>query len=485
MAINAKATNKRYSMFDVAYEQQELVTEKEREAANATPKTIQEVMKNVVAFVEVRSGHEDRTESIKTIMKMLGATVCDRITKKTTHVIFKGGRLSTYQKAEKLGIPLVPIMWIEACKKHLVLVDPKEFSVSDKEMYENPELYKLPRCTKIIKTDLTFDESPSMPQIALKPLVFHTPYANALQKELSDMSKKLEDVLRDGEPELEPINEAVVDLTQCDSDLNRRKTICGPEVSQSKIVETEKKESAGHMDKKTWIQAIRNFKNLTDTSKKVETEVKEEQIDTAKAVATPSVKDKVPKRRTLFTPPVECNTFKLTTPSAVVKPEKRRRTLYTPSNDLMSPPIVIPKVKVKPQITPQTKQRQTIFTSAPTTKSKITINSSQCQGSAQTTSKQGQSTSIGMKMLVTDTPKASTANQTGRTVAKRKLYDAGYKENTPPRLKMKQFLTPTLNQTSKMKNPTKLGPLIPAPEAYIDLVSTPPKRRRTLVPMTH
>lgn len=63
-------------MFDVPHEEEEIVTEEER---NLQPKTIQEVMKDVVAYVEVRTESDNRTDGIKEKLAELGAQVNDRL----------------------------------------------------------------------------------------------------------------------------------------------------------------------------------------------------------------------------------------------------------------------------------------------------------------------------------------------------------------------------------------------------------------------
>lgn len=59
----------------------------------------------------------------------------------TTHVVFKDGLLSTYKKAKQMNIPIVSILWIEACKNELRLCDPKDYPISNLDFYENPEIY--------------------------------------------------------------------------------------------------------------------------------------------------------------------------------------------------------------------------------------------------------------------------------------------------------------------------------------------------------
>lgn len=155
-----------YNQFDVPHEEQDIITEEERQ--ELVPKTIQDVMKDVIVYVEVRFGDENRTASIKEAVAELGATVNDNFNKlvywrrlqkldsfkhshfsfrNTTHLIFSNGTQSTYNKAKQLNIPIVSILWIEACKKQLRLVDPSKFSIHNIEQYENPELYKKVKVT--------------------------------------------------------------------------------------------------------------------------------------------------------------------------------------------------------------------------------------------------------------------------------------------------------------------------------------------------
>lgn len=128
--------------FDVPAAEQDIRTSEEMEAAeNPPPTTIQEVMRNVRVYVEVRSGADNRSHGIKTIIGELGAAVNDRLLRNTTHVIFKDGLLSTYQKAKGWNIPIVSILWIEACRRQVCLLNPAQFTISNVDRYEQPELY--------------------------------------------------------------------------------------------------------------------------------------------------------------------------------------------------------------------------------------------------------------------------------------------------------------------------------------------------------
>lgn len=60
----------------------------------------------------------------------------------TTHVVFKDGLQSTYNKAKSWNIPIVSILWIEACKKHLILMNPTEYPIPNIEKYENPNPFE-------------------------------------------------------------------------------------------------------------------------------------------------------------------------------------------------------------------------------------------------------------------------------------------------------------------------------------------------------
>ncbi|XP_055686811.1 mediator of DNA damage checkpoint protein 1 [Lutzomyia longipalpis] len=168
-AINTGEMDK-VTSFDVPHEMQEIVTEEERrKAEEANTVTIAEVMAGVCVYVEVRSEREDRSESIKAVLRRLGIKVNDKFYRNTTHVVFKDGLMSTYTKAKKWNIPIVSILWIEACRQCLIVVDPERFRPNDLERYEQPDLYKIKR-HKFIRCEA---ESPH--RIASKSLVVNPP----------------------------------------------------------------------------------------------------------------------------------------------------------------------------------------------------------------------------------------------------------------------------------------------------------------------
>ncbi|XP_053683051.1 mediator of DNA damage checkpoint protein 1 [Sabethes cyaneus] len=139
-ALKSPTKRNAYGQFDVPHEEQDIITADERKQPQS--KTIQDIMSGVCIYVEVRSGTDNRSDGIRDHVASLGAKVNDRLLKDTTHVIFKDGLLSTYQKAKKMNIPVVSILWIEACKRHMCLMNPEQFPISNQERYENPELFK-------------------------------------------------------------------------------------------------------------------------------------------------------------------------------------------------------------------------------------------------------------------------------------------------------------------------------------------------------
>ncbi|XP_053663148.1 mediator of DNA damage checkpoint protein 1 [Anopheles marshallii] len=139
-ALNSASKRNAYGNFDISYAEQDIITAEERLAQEK--RTIQDIMRDVCVYVEVRSGTDNRSEGIKEHIASLGAKVNERLLRDTTHVIFKDGLLSTYQKAKKMDIPIVSILWIEACKRHTCLMNPNDFKISNLERYENPDLFK-------------------------------------------------------------------------------------------------------------------------------------------------------------------------------------------------------------------------------------------------------------------------------------------------------------------------------------------------------
>lgn len=158
-----------YQIFDVAHEEQDIITDEERQPFKQ--KTIREVFADCRIFVEVRTGDDNRSSGIKSKLLADGITVNEKLYKDTTHVIFKEGLLSNYKLAKKMNIPVTTILWIETCKAQRRLVDPSKFQISNLDRYEHPELY--PRMRR---------QKSSQPEISKQVSYHHAKTTTAVEK---------------------------------------------------------------------------------------------------------------------------------------------------------------------------------------------------------------------------------------------------------------------------------------------------------------
>lgn len=67
----------RAHVFDVPHHEQSIITEEERNPY-VLP-TLSEILKDVKIYVEVRTGNDNRSEGVKSIIAKLGAQVNDRL----------------------------------------------------------------------------------------------------------------------------------------------------------------------------------------------------------------------------------------------------------------------------------------------------------------------------------------------------------------------------------------------------------------------
>ena len=118
------------------------------------------ILENVCAYVEVRSKNENRSDVVIDQLLALGASVVPRIGTKCTHVVFKEGSLATYNKAKKLGLFIVSVNWIEACKNAKTLVSESLYPTMNQDKYDSPGLFPRLRKTKSLqpKTDEEFSK---------------------------------------------------------------------------------------------------------------------------------------------------------------------------------------------------------------------------------------------------------------------------------------------------------------------------------------
>ncbi|XP_076441370.1 microcephalin-like [Babylonia areolata] len=62
----------------------------------------------------------------------MGAKVEEKFSDDVTHVIFKEGKKRTLDKAQKLGVHLVSVLWVDSCKEKQQRVSEHEFSANTK-----------------------------------------------------------------------------------------------------------------------------------------------------------------------------------------------------------------------------------------------------------------------------------------------------------------------------------------------------------------
>ncbi|XP_074144052.1 microcephalin isoform X5 [Sminthopsis crassicaudata] len=83
------------------------------------------ILKDVVAYVEVwsSSGVENYSKTFVNQLLGMGAKVSKTFNRNVTHVIFKEGYQSTWDKAQKYGVKLVSVLWVEKCRLAGVRID--------------------------------------------------------------------------------------------------------------------------------------------------------------------------------------------------------------------------------------------------------------------------------------------------------------------------------------------------------------------------
>ncbi|XP_069741339.1 microcephalin isoform X10 [Narcine bancroftii] len=107
------------------------------------------IFRDVVAFVDVWSSNKTENYSKSFIDNLLdmGATVLKYFNKQVTHVIFKDGHESVWNKAQKTGVKLVSVLWVERCLAMHAHVDESLFPAI-KPSKCLPEHKRTHRCMK-------------------------------------------------------------------------------------------------------------------------------------------------------------------------------------------------------------------------------------------------------------------------------------------------------------------------------------------------
>ena len=115
--------------------------EVENEELPATQPSSLFILQGTLVFVEVRTGSENRSACVISRLESMGANISENLTSRCTHLIFKDGSLSIYNKAKKLGIHIVSVTWIEACRNDGTRLPEANYPCSNVERYENPGLF--------------------------------------------------------------------------------------------------------------------------------------------------------------------------------------------------------------------------------------------------------------------------------------------------------------------------------------------------------
>ncbi|XP_037382624.1 microcephalin [Talpa occidentalis] len=87
----------------------------------------------VVAYVEVWSatGAENYSRAFAEQLVDMGAKVSKTLNKHVTHVVFKDGYPSTWERARRTGAKLVSVLWVEKCRTEGAHVDEALFPAAD------------------------------------------------------------------------------------------------------------------------------------------------------------------------------------------------------------------------------------------------------------------------------------------------------------------------------------------------------------------
>ncbi|VEN40366.1 unnamed protein product [Callosobruchus maculatus] len=106
-------------------------------SAVPSPLPFNKILDGVIAFVEVQTNGNDRSQGVKIRIKEMGATVRDQFTKDVTHLIFKDGFFTTYKKAQLIKAHIVSVLWIEACRNEGFRVPEKKYPAIGPEIYDS------------------------------------------------------------------------------------------------------------------------------------------------------------------------------------------------------------------------------------------------------------------------------------------------------------------------------------------------------------
>ncbi|XP_062054829.1 microcephalin isoform X3 [Lepus europaeus] len=220
------------------------------------------VLKDVVAYVEVWSskGTENYSKTFTNQLVDMGAKVSKTFNKQVTHVVFKDGYQSTWDKAQKRGVKLVSVLWVEKCrtagahideslfpaantsehlpsliKKKRKCMQPKDFfpKTPDNDKRLQKKFDKMAQELQRQKTTLDNDmpvllfESNGM--LTYSPTVKVYSHHNSMEKRLQEMKEKRENLSLTSSQMIEQSGDNT-SHSVCDTSLNiTRGTLCTDE----------------------------------------------------------------------------------------------------------------------------------------------------------------------------------------------------------------------------------------------------------------
>ncbi|KAM9240276.1 uncharacterized protein RG961_015797 [Leptosomus discolor] len=105
------------------------------------------VLEGISAFVDVWSSNrrENYSRTFEQQLLGMGAKVSKTLNKHVTHVVFKDGHLATWRKAQKMGVKIVSVLWVEKCRETGAHVDESLFPAADANE-DLPLLVKKHKC---------------------------------------------------------------------------------------------------------------------------------------------------------------------------------------------------------------------------------------------------------------------------------------------------------------------------------------------------
>ncbi|XP_014093561.2 microcephalin isoform X1 [Bactrocera oleae] len=350
-----------YTNFDIPHEEQNIISLEEYQPS--PPPSIEELMHDIVVYVEVRTGEDNRSEGVKKVISQLGARVNDKLLRGTTHVIFKDGLLSTYKKAKNWNIPVVSILWIEACKKKRMICDPNEFPISNIDRYENPELYEKMKRHKSMQPDSECnkrirlrqgtpkDSTPKAVTVPKTPsAINNTPKSSRKQSDISQYFKKLTNANSTPMTDNNSLPGSTISITKSDfpespatqllnriesnsfTPLQPRKFQSAANSTTLEVVMSLKPSNSGDVSEQTIVS--------TESRKNLEFIPSESRSAKKKVVPSPSPKKRIPHRRTSVQMPLAQSTsaysLQLTETDTSGRVTRRRSSIHTAVNMSLS-----------------------------------------------------------------------------------------------------------------------------------------------------